>query len=83
VTQVSFSEFRQNLAHYMDEVVTSSAELHVTRQGHQSVVVIAESEYNGMMETLHLLRSPANAGALAESIADLEAGRGIEHPLIP
>jgi len=28
-------------------------------------------------ETLHLLRSPANADALAESIADLEAGRGV------
>jgi hypothetical protein len=28
-------------------------------------------------ETLHLLRSPANAEALTESIIDLEAGRGI------
>jgi antitoxin YefM len=83
VGQVSYSDFRQNLAHYMDEVADSNAELHVTRQGHRSVVVLSEAEYNSVMETLHLLRSPANAAALAEAIAELEAGKGVEHPLIP
>jgi antitoxin YefM len=73
---VSYSDFRQNLARYMDEVGDSNAELHVTRQGRPSIVVLSEDEYNSMMETLHLLRSPANADALAESISDLEAGRG-------
>jgi antitoxin YefM len=80
---VSYSDFRQNLAQYMDEVADSNAALHVTRQGHRSVVVLSEDEYNSMMETIHLLRSPANADALAESIADLEAGRGIRRGYIP
>ena len=81
--QVSYSEFRQHLAEYMDQVVDSGAELHVTRQGHRAVVVMSEAEFNSIMETLHLLRSPANAADLEEAIAELEAGRGIEHPLIP
>jgi hypothetical protein len=34
---------------------------------------------DGEAETLHLLHSPENAEALAESIAELEAGRGIKH----
>jgi antitoxin YefM len=44
---------------------------------------LSEAEYNSMMETLHLLRTPANADALAESIAELEAGRGIRRGYIP
>jgi antitoxin YefM len=67
----------------MDEVADSNAELHVTRQGARSVVVLSEAEYNSIMETVHLLRSPANAAALAESIADLEAGRGIKRGYVP
>jgi antitoxin YefM len=80
---VSYSEFRQNLAKYMDQVADSGAELHVTRQGARSVVVMSEAEFNSIMETFHLLRSPDNAADLDEAIAELDAGRGIEHPLIP
>jgi antitoxin YefM len=35
-----------------------------------------------MMETLHLLRSPANAERLLRSIEDADAGKLAEHPLI-
>jgi antitoxin YefM len=34
------------------------------------------------METMYLLRSPANAKHLAESIAQIEAGEGEDHKLI-
>jgi hypothetical protein len=30
-------------------------------------------------DTEHLLRSPANAAALSEAIAELQAGRGVRH----
>jgi antitoxin YefM len=33
-------------------------------------------------QTLHLLRSPANAKRLLASIAELDAGKGVEHDLI-
>jgi antitoxin YefM len=75
---VSYSEFRQNLARYMDEVADSNAELHVTRQGARSVVVLSEAEFNSMTETLHLLRSPANAEDLDRAIASIEQGNVIE-----
>jgi antitoxin YefM len=77
MSHVSYSDFRENLASYMDQVIDSGAELHVTRQGHQGVVVVSESEFNGMMETLHLLRSPANALDLNLAIRDLDEGRGV------
>ncbi len=44
--------------------------------------LIAESEYEGMLETLHLMSSPKNYAILLKSIAEFEAGKGkvIEFP---
>jgi antitoxin YefM len=74
MTYVSSSELRQNLARYLDEASASRAPVVVTRQGGESVVMIAEGEYESIMETIHLLRSPANAARLFDSIAEAEAG---------
>jgi len=74
----SYTEFRANLASFMDKVIDDREVLHVTRNKASSVVVIAEDEYNSLMETAHLLRSPANARRLLESIADADAGRFVD-----
>ena len=79
MSQVNYTEFRQNLASYMDQVSADRAPLVVTRQNAGSVVVLAEEEYEALMETLHLLRSPANAAHLLASIAELDAGKTVEH----
>ncbi|WP_207459150.1 type II toxin-antitoxin system prevent-host-death family antitoxin [Azospirillum sp. SYSU D00513] len=79
---VSYTELRNNLASLMDEVCDSRAPLVVTRQKGRSVVMISEEEYEGLMETLHLLRSPANAERLLRGIAQLDAGKGTERTLI-
>lgn len=68
MTHVSYSDLRGNLAKYMDEVCDSHSPLHVTRQNARTVVLISEEEYEGMMETLHLLKSPANATRLLRSM---------------
>jgi antitoxin YefM len=78
---VNFTEFRQNLASHMDAVCDSRAPLVVTRQKGPSVVVMSEEEYEGMQETIHLLRSPQNAEHLLKSIAALDAGKGAERDL--
>jgi antitoxin YefM len=61
MSHVSYTDFRQHLAGYMDEVWKSRAPLRVTRRNARTVVLLAEAEYEAMLETLHLLRSPANA----------------------
>jgi antitoxin YefM len=71
---VSFSELRRRLAHFMDRATDDRAPILVTRQGHEPVVLIAQSDYDSMMETLHLRRSPANAQRLSESMAEFDAG---------
>jgi antitoxin YefM len=81
-THVTYTDFRERLAAYMDQVWDSRAPLHVTRQGGRAVVVMSEDEFDGWMETVHLLRSPANARRLLESIAAANAGKLDEHDLI-
>jgi antitoxin YefM len=82
VSHVSYTELRANLAKYMDEVCDTHAALHITRQNERTVVMISEEEYEGMLETLHLLRSPANTARLLRSLESAEKSELAEHDLI-
>ena len=82
MAHVSYSELRANLAGFMDEVCNTRAPLVVTRQNARSVVMLSEEDYEGLLETVHLLRSPANARRLLESIAQANNGALKEHDLI-
>lgn len=81
-SHVSYSELRKNLARYMDEVTDSHAPLHITRQNADSVVMLSSSDFEQIMETLHLVRSPANAAALLTAIREANDGQLSEHDLI-
>jgi antitoxin YefM len=72
---VSYSAFRENLAGYMDQVAEDRTELHVTRRGSSSVVVLAAEEFASIQETLHLVRSAANARRLFDAMVDADAGK--------
>jgi antitoxin YefM len=82
MAHVSYTELRSNLSNLMDTVCDSRAPLLVTRQNARSVVMMSEDEYEGLMETVHLLRSPANTKRLLESIAEANSGRLTEFELI-
>jgi antitoxin YefM len=82
MSHVSYTELRANLARYMDQVCDRRDALVVTRQNARSVVLISEDEYEGILETLHLLRSPTNAARLMHSIEEADSGNLVEHGLI-
>lgn len=79
---VSFTELRQNLAKHLDKVEEDHDELIVTRKGREPVVVMSLADFESWKETLYLLSSPANAKRLRESIAQFDAGEGIERELV-
>lgn len=79
---LSFSEARANLKSAMDRVVADKAPLAITRQRGEGVVMISQSEWDSIQETLYLLQSPKNAERLIEAVRGLEAGGGEEHELI-
>jgi antitoxin YefM len=73
---VSYTEFRDNLARYMDEA--SAGPLHIERDT-RSVVMMSEDDFEGWKETIHLLQSAANAGELLAAIKAADAGELVEH----
>lgn len=79
---VSYTTARANLAATMTRVCEDHEPLIITRNNAQSVVMLSLDDYKSLEETAYLLRSPNNARRLLESIAQLEAGQGIERDLI-
>ena len=79
---ISYTAVRANLAKTMDKVVNDHTPVIITRKRETPVVMVSLEDYQAMEETTYLLRSPANARKLLESIADLEAGNGIQKELI-
>ena len=82
VKTMSYTESRARYAETLDAVVNDREEVVITRAGHEPVVIVALSEYESLRESAYLLRSPANARRLLDSIERLEAGAGVEHDLL-
>jgi len=78
---ITYTAARANLASTMDQVCENHEPIIITRKADQAVVMLSLEDYNALAETAYLLRSPANARRLLESIAELEAGCGQERVL--
>ncbi|MEG4998400.1 type II toxin-antitoxin system Phd/YefM family antitoxin [Microcoleus sp. B4-D4] len=59
---VSFSEARNNLKAVLDRVVEDTDYTIITRRDAEDAVVMSLEFFNSLLETVHLLKSPANAG---------------------
>ncbi len=79
---ISYTTARANLAKTMAKVCDDHSPVIITRKSESPVVMMSLEDYESMQETTYLLRSPANARVLLESIAELEAGKGVERALI-
>ena len=78
---ISYTAARENLASTMDRVCSDHAPVIITRNRDQSVVMLSLEDFEALEETAHLLRSPANAKRLLESIQALESGKGVVRDL--
>ena len=79
---VSYSEARNNLKSVLDRVNDDADTAVITRRDASDAVVMSLDYYNSLMETVHLLRSPANAEHLNRSIAQYQAGKAKQRELI-
>lgn len=75
---ISYTAARQNLSATMNKVIDEHEPVIITRQKAGAVVMMSLEDFNSIQETMYLLGSPANAEHLRQSIADLEAGKGLE-----
>ncbi|MFV1872979.1 MAG: type II toxin-antitoxin system Phd/YefM family antitoxin [Oleiphilus sp.] len=79
---VSFTEARNGLKAVLDSVVNDADTTVITRRDSEDAVVMSLDYYNSLMETVYLLRSPANAEHLAKSIEQLKNGKATSRDLI-
>ena len=78
----TYSNFRQNLKSFLDQVLLNHTPLAITRANGEDVVVLSKEDYERMEETCYLLSSPKNAEKIRKAVEDLDQGRGIKQPLI-
>lgn len=79
---ISYSDARASLKAVMDAVCDSHEAAVVTRQKGDDVVMLSKEDYDSIMETLYLLKSPANASRLMESVTRIKTGQSKERDLI-
>lgn len=72
---ITYTEARNNLARTMDKVNDDHAPIIITRQSGQPVVMMSLEDFEAWQETDYLLRSPANARRLMDSIEQDRQGQ--------
>ena len=78
---INFSEARNHLKSVLDQVVEDIDYTVISRRDADDAVVMSLDSFNGLMETVHLLKSSANASHLAKSIAQYRSGKTETHEL--
>ena len=75
---VNFSEARNSLRNVIVQFIDASDYTVIARRDAPDAVVMSLDTFNGLMETVHLLKSPANASHLARSIDQYRQGQLIQ-----
>ncbi len=75
-TETSYTSLRANLASVLDQVIDQQETIIVRRKGARDVALVPAAELAGLMETAHLLRSPANARRLLAALRRSQKGTG-------
>ncbi len=78
MTNVSHTEAQEKLASFWDATISTREPIVLERRGHESVIMLPLDEWRGIVETAHLLRSPANARHLLGALRRLESGKGLK-----
>ena len=78
---VNYTNLRDNMKNYMDQVTDDCETLIVTRKNNKNVVIISQEAYNNLLENAYLMADTANYDWLMESKKQLEQGNVSSHDL--
>lgn len=78
----SYSAVRKDFVKTMEKVCDDHSPIIITRKNSRAVVMMSLDDFNAIEETAYLLRSPANAERLCQSIKQAEEGKIENHDLI-
>lgn len=79
---ITYSEARSSLKSVLDTVSDDADVTVISRRDGADAVVMSLDHYQSIMETMHLLSTPANAAHLAKSIAQHKAGKAVRRELM-
>ena len=79
---ITYSEARSALKTVLDRVHDDADVTVISRRDGGDAVVMSLDHYQSLMETMHLLATPANAAHLAKSIAQHKAGKTVRRKLL-
>ncbi len=79
---ITYSEARSSLKSVLDAVHEDADVTIISRRDGHDAVVMSLEHYQSIMETMHLLATPANAAHLAKSIAQHKAGKAARRELV-
>ena len=70
---IAFAEFKRKAGEVFGQVCDTDEPITVTRADGKNVVIVSESEWASMAETLHLMSSSENESRLNHAAAEIEA----------
>lgn len=74
--QTTYTQARAHLASLLDQVADDREVVIIQRRGADDVAMIAADELRSLLETVHLLRSPANAERILSALARVRERAG-------
>lgn len=69
-SSIAYTNARNGLASLLDRVSNNSEIVIINRRNKPDVALIAKEELDSLLETIYLLRSPANARDLFQAISE-------------
>lgn len=69
----SYTSSRADFAKVLDGVVDDREAVVIARNGHEPVAIVPLVEYESLLETTYLMRSPVNARRLLDAMERLES----------
>ena len=72
---ISYSDANNQFKSEIDRVVADHDATLIYRRDGNNAVLLSESTYNSIMETLYLMQTPANAAHLIEAVAQDKQSR--------
>jgi antitoxin YefM len=74
--EATYSYARAHLAELWDKAISNCEPVVLKRRGHEDVALISARELSSMLESIYLMRSPANARQLLDAYERAMAGEG-------
>ena len=77
MTTVTYTNFRKNLAHYLDKTEQDCEEIVVARSKGRNAILLSLDDFLSLQETAYLLSSKANRKHLEKSLQEVKTGKTV------